>query len=362
MRAEDVMTTNPVTIDYSATVSDAINLVKENRIHELVVVRDNKPVGMLSPRALIGRSVKLDEKISKLMFVSPTLQKKDDIGQIVKIFMLSGSRDLPVLDGDKLAGIVSEMDVLAAVGNGRKARDVMRPIKYLSKIGESAADSRKKIISHKINRLPVVDNNGGLAGILSTVDLLDFVLPDNGWRKGQRKGETANEKLGGVKIETIMQDKVYCVGPDESLNDVINTMKGKSVSSVIVTENQKPVGIITPKCILSLMMPVSESLTELVITGLSDNYIDKKYLVENAARKGIARMEKLTDVISLAMDFKEHRKQEGQEKAKYEIKARVKSSAGNFYATAVNWDINKAVKEITENLEREIKKKLGKRA
>ncbi len=362
MKAEDVMTADPITIDYSAKVSDAINLVKENRIHELVVVRDNKPVGMLSPRALIERSVKLEEKISKLMFVSPTLQKKDDLGRIVEIFMLSGSRDLPVVDNNELAGIVSEMDVLATVGNGRKARDVMRPIKYSSKIGESANDARKKIINHKINRLPVVDNNGRLAGILSTVDLLDFVLPADAWRKGQRKGETTNEKTSNVKIETIMQDKVYSVTPDESLNDVISTMKDKGISSVIVVEDQKPVGIITPKCILSLMMPVAESLTELAITGLSDNYIDKKYLVESAARKGIAKMEKLTEIISFAMDFKEHRKVEGQEKAKYEIKARIKSAAGNFYATAVDWDINKAVKEITENLEREIKKKLGKRA
>ncbi|MBI2084974.1 MAG: CBS domain-containing protein [Candidatus Aenigmarchaeota archaeon] len=362
MKAEDVMTANPVTIDHSATVSDAINLVKENRVHELVVVRDNKPVGMLSPRALIERSVKLEEKISKLMFVSPTLQKKDDISRIVEIFMLSGSRDLPVLDGNELAGIVSEMDVLATVGNGRKARDVMRPIKYLSKIGESANDARKKIINHKINRLPVLDNNGKLAGILSTVDLLDFVLPTSAWRKGERKGETTNEKSGNVKIESIMQDKVYCVEPDESLNDVIVNMKDKGISSVVVTENQKPVGIITPKCILSLMMPVSESLTNLVVTGLSDNYIDKKYLVENAARKGIDKMGRLTEIISFAMDFKEHRKIEGQEKTKYEIKARVKSSAGNFYATAVDWDINKAVKEITENLERGIKKKLGKNA
>ncbi len=362
MKAEDIMTADPVTIDYNATVSDAINLVKENRIHELVVIRDGKPVGMLSPRALVERSVKLGEKISKLMFVSPTIQKKDDAKRIVEIFMLSGSRDLPVLDGDKLAGVVSEMDVLTTVENGRKAKDVMRPIKYFSKVGEAASDARKKIIKHKINRLPVIDNNGGLAGVLSTIDLLDFVLPASAWRKGQRKGETTGEKIGNVRIESVMKEKVYSVKPEESLNTVIAMMKDNGISSVIVTDNQKPIGIITPKCILSMMMPVADSLTDLVVTGLSDGYIDKKYLVENAARKSIARMEKLTDIISLVLDFKEHRKIEGHEKAKYEIKARVKSSAGNFYATSVDWNINKAVRDVMESLEREIKKNLGKRA
>ena len=360
MKAEDIMTANPVSIDHSATVSDAIGLVKKNRVHELVVLRDGKPVGMLSPRALVERSVKLDEKISKLMFVSPTLQKNDDTERMVEIFMLSGSRDLPVLEGNKLVGVVSEMDVLTAVDNGRKAKDVMRPVKYLSKVGEAAVDTRKKIISHKINRLPVVDREGKLAGILSTIDLLDFVLPSESWTKGQRNATSS--KLGNVKIESLMQDKVYTAKPEDKLNDIISMMKNSSVSSVIVFEDRKPVGIITPKCILSLTMPVKAELTELVVTGLSDRYIDKKYIVENTARRSISRMEKLTEIISLVLDFKEHRKQEGQEKAKYEIKARVKSSAGSFYATSVDWDINKAVKDVIERLEREIKKKLGKSA
>lgn len=362
MKAQDIMTSDPVSIDYSATVSDAINLVKSNRVHELVVMKGGKLAGMLSPRALVERSVKLDEKISKLMFVSPTLQKNDDVGRIAEIFMLSGSRDLPVVDGGRLVGVVSEMDVLASVDNGRSAKDVMRPVKYLSAVGETVVDARKKIINHRINRLPVVDHGGKLVGILSTIDLLDFVLPAPRWRKGQRKGETTNEKMGEVKIESIMQEKVYSVGPEESLNNIIGAMKANSISSVIVLENRKPVGIITPKCVLSLMAPVAESLTNLAVTGLSERYMDKKYIVENAARKGISRMERLTEIISLAMDFKEHRKQEGQERAKYEIKARVKSSRGNFYATSVDWDINRAVKDIMEKLEREIKKKLGKGA
>ncbi|MBI1971986.1 MAG: CBS domain-containing protein [Candidatus Aenigmarchaeota archaeon] len=362
MKAEDIMTEDPVSIDYDSTVSDAINTVKNNRVHELVVLRDGKPVGMLSPRALVERSVKLDEKVSKLMFVSPTLQKDDAVERVVGIFMLSGSRDLPVLERGKLVGVVSEMDVLGTVENGRKAEDVMRPIKYVSKVGESAVDARRKIINHKINRLPVIDGQGRLAGILSTIDLLDFVLPTKSWTRGGRKGDATGNKMGDVKIETLMQDRVYTVNPDHRLNDVIGVMKTNNVSSVIVVRGKEPVGIITPKCILGLMARPQLQSTELVVTGLSGNYIDKKYIVETVSRKAMPRMENLTEIISIVMDFKEHRKQESREKAKYEVKARVKASDGNFYATSVDWDLGRVTRDVLDKLTREIKKKLGKRA
>lgn len=356
--AKDLMTENPVTIDFNSTMSEAASLMQKSRVHELVVVRNNEPVGMLSCRSLVERSVKTDQKISGSMFMPPFISAEESLDDVVNILLFCGSRDLPVTSGGQLVGVISEIDVIKTLANNRTARDVMRPIKHYARLGSSVTDAREKIIKHKINRLPVVDESGKLRGILSTIDMLDILFP----KKSQRIGERGGEKTAAVNVDNVMETKVFTVGPGEKINNVVNLIKNNRISSVIVVENGLPAGIITPKCLLSLMAPTSRTSANVVITGLSDYNMKNKLAVDRLVRKSLSRMERITNPIAIILDFKEHRKQENKGKTNYEIKSRVKASDGNFFSSSSGWSLSKTVNDVLDGLEKEIKKKIGKRA
>ncbi len=355
MQVKDIMTTEPVTIDFDAAVSDAINLIKENCVHELVVLRNNKPVGMISPKSLIGRAVRSNERISNLMFVSPVLDPDDEISDVIETFVLSGCRDIPVVKDDRLAGVVSEIDIVGSIKNGRLAKDVMKPIKHTLKLGDHAAAAREEIIKHKINRLPVVGKDGKLKGIISTVDLLDLIVPT----KGQRKGDASGQKLSDVKIDGLMENRVFTVKPNDSISEVLRILKDRGVSSVIVIEDGKPVGIITPKNILGLMSQIKTTSASLAVMGLPNEA--EKFVAESMARRFVTRMDRISDTISVVLDFKEHTKVEGMERANHELNARIKCSDGDFFASDAGWDIRTVTRDVLGKLEAELKRKMGKR-
>ncbi len=356
MKVKDVMTAEPVTIDFDASVSDAINLIKKNNVHELVVLRNNRPVGMISPKSLIGRAVKSNEKISNLMFVSPVLDPDDDVNDIIGTFVLSGCRDIPVVEGGRLAGVVSEIDIVNSIRSGGHAKDVMKPIKHALKLGDHAAVAREEMIKHKINRLPVVGKDGKLTGIISTVDLLDLVAP----AKGQRMGDASGQKLSDMKIDSLLEKRVFTVKPDDNLSEVFRIIKDRRVSSVIIVEGGKPVGIITPKDLLGLVVQTKMTAANLVVMGLSNEA--EKFVAENTARRFIARMGRVSDIISAVLDFKEHTKVEGKERANYELNARIKCSDGNFFASDAGWDMRTVTRDVLGMLETKLKKEMEKKA
>lgn len=84
---------------------------------------------------------------------------------------------LLVMDEDKLTGIVTDRDItcrgLVSGLDQREAHvsDAMSRDIIWCKPNEDVADAARLMEEHKIRRLPVVDDNGKLAGMLSVGDI-----------------------------------------------------------------------------------------------------------------------------------------------------------------------------------------------
>ena len=90
---------------------------------------------------------------------------------------------LPIVEGDRgVIGKVTDRDLLIALGtSNRNAADlpveqVMGKELSLCASGDNVRDALKIMAQQRLRRLPVVDNNGALKGILS---LSDIVLQAN---------------------------------------------------------------------------------------------------------------------------------------------------------------------------------------
>ena len=87
---------------------------------------------------------------------------------------------LPVLDGQHLAGIITERDVTAAVAEGADATrtpvsDYMTPAPKVLQPDNELADAAHLMLELGIRHLPIV-RGGRLVGVLSMRDVLDVEL------------------------------------------------------------------------------------------------------------------------------------------------------------------------------------------
>lgn len=92
---------------------------------------------------------------------------------------------LPVADGEKLVGMITDRDiVIRAVGLGRGpdasiSEAMTQDVKYCFE-DQTTDEITRNMGDIQVRRLPVVDRNKRLVGILSLGDLADADTPDAG--------------------------------------------------------------------------------------------------------------------------------------------------------------------------------------
>ena len=84
---------------------------------------------------------------------------------------------LPVCDGRKLQGMITDRDVaIRAVAEGRdpratKVKDVMTKDVVYGRTGQDIKEIAETMASHQIRRLPIVNEDNDLVGIVALGDL-----------------------------------------------------------------------------------------------------------------------------------------------------------------------------------------------
>jgi CBS domain-containing protein len=84
---------------------------------------------------------------------------------------------LPVLEGDELAGMITDRDiVIRAIARGKDprgmpVRDVTTRDVVAIRGDEDLSEALKLMASHQVRRLPVVDDSNHLVGVLAQADV-----------------------------------------------------------------------------------------------------------------------------------------------------------------------------------------------
>lgn len=136
-----------------------------------------------------------------------TCSPEDNLAEAVKIMWQRDCGVVPVVGADgKVAGMVTDRDIAVAAASKNR---VLSEIKTVELIGEKvivcSADDKtenalKKMRKYKIKRLPVVDENEKLVGILSISDIL---LKDKKSKKAAFKALKTLAKPRPIVLEAI---------------------------------------------------------------------------------------------------------------------------------------------------------------
>jgi len=120
-----------------------------------------------------------------------TARPETTVAELVQMLAEHKIGAVPVLDGDRPAGIVSERDVvrqLAGAGSGLLAQSVselMTTELVTAGPNDSLDDIAALMTERRIRHLPVLDPSGGLAGIVSIGDVVAARLRELEYTRAQ---------------------------------------------------------------------------------------------------------------------------------------------------------------------------------
>lgn len=130
----DVMTSNPQSVEPSSTVADAARLMRDHDVGSLPVVENGKLTGVVTDRDIAVRAVaegkdpqstKVAEVLSQDLV---TIDPQQDLDEALRLMARHQVRRLPVVEEDgRLVGIVSQADV-AALGDDSKTGQMVEEI------------------------------------------------------------------------------------------------------------------------------------------------------------------------------------------------------------------------------------------
>lgn len=115
-----------------------------------------------------------DVMIRNVKFCSPEM----NLAAVAEILWKAGCGTLPVVENGRVIGIITDRDIAIALGtrNGIASEVVVREVSLPKLFYASAAEdihiALHTMAAQKVRRLPVLDEKGGLEGILCLDDVV----------------------------------------------------------------------------------------------------------------------------------------------------------------------------------------------
>ena len=201
------------------------------------------------------------------------------VREAVEILVGREFRALPVTDAlGMLRGIVANTDLIekadlrvrlellgAMAPDAREAvlvklpamrvHEVMHREPEVLKLDDTVATATKRMSDLKLKRLPVVDKEGRLVGILSRADVLHAVA-----ESFPREAAAGASHAGALTAGELMHTDAPVVRDNAPLNEVVTVVASTRLNRVVVVDaNNRVVGVITDADVLRSVEPAARS-------------------------------------------------------------------------------------------------------
>jgi diguanylate cyclase (GGDEF)-like protein len=232
----DIAGRNNEAIQIDSTLRELIRMMEKNRRGAVVVLRGEKPVGILTERdvvKLLFEGIDLDGKTER--YVRRPLILSDgsrSIGYALNLMVENDIRRVVVVDraGDYL-GLVTQNDLLKHLEEDYyrstlKVKHVIDQLKLLISASrhDTIGDVLKKMVVNKISAVPILEGGEPL-GIITEKDILKL----------------ANRSVPlHEQVSMYMSFPVVCADLETNLVDIVKTMNAGNISRVVI---KNPLGI-----------------------------------------------------------------------------------------------------------------------
>lgn len=254
------------TADFDLALSRLAETVTDGIIATVdVTVVSHRTRGLLMPR---------QTRVREIMTSSPRMVGiSTPLDEVARILLASSFTGLPVVDEQsRPAGVISQGDLiyragmpmrlgLLAASEGERLGPVLESLAAM-KAGEVmtlpaitvaeddfVTDAVALMLEKGVKRLPVVDAEGKLAGMLSRVDVFRTVMRECPDWKAFQQGAV---QIDGLRyVSDIMRRDVHAVAPDTPVEEVLRTIDCNDIQRVCVVDREgKLLGLVSDRDLL----------------------------------------------------------------------------------------------------------------
>lgn len=346
MLVSDIMVAEVASLSPEDTVAKALNLMIDRSINQVPLVNgDGRYAGMVFAKQLLASSAQTTSKLQKYAVSTSALGPDDDVEKAARLVVGSGNRALPVVQGGRLLGIVSETDIAQTADFGHAIVDEVMSGAIVIEEDKPLAEAMSKMRRYNISRLPVINEKGVLRGIVSILDAASVAAtPTERTSKSAAMTGNKSKVHGDVMVRELMHRPVS-VERGTRMNTLADHFKRSE--EIIVVGDGRPMGIVTSKDALELILP-KKGGPDIHMAHLEDAH-DRREIEEQLAKFVKKIQGKLGDVQSVVVYADKHKTR------KYSVRCRLITAKGVINAKAVGFDPISAAKELIQKLDRQIK-------
>ncbi len=222
--------------------------------------------------------VKVEEVMTREV---ATVHPEATLAEVVEKLLDKPYTALPVVDrAGRLLGVVGDTDLLERGDmevsislkratdpelarsliqrlrqNSRSVADVMTPNPLTIHPQASLSEAARLMGKRRLKRLPVVDAEKGLVGIISRFDILKVLAASHLPQLASRK-EPSHSRGALRTVADIMDRSVATVGPEASLSQVLQILANDPLQRVVVVDSSRRVlGVISDTDLVARMSP-----------------------------------------------------------------------------------------------------------
>lgn len=346
MNVSEIMVADVFTLSSEDTVARALNMMADKSINQIPVVDDDgKYAGMIFAKQLLNSSAQPPSKLKGYVVNTSTIGPDQEVEKAAQLIVGAGNRALPVVEKGRLVGIVSETDIVSTADFGHAIVDEVMSGAIVIEEDTSLADAVAKMRRYNISRLPIINQKGIFKGTLSILDVGRIIATprERTSKSAAISGGTAAIK--DVKAKDLIR-RAVSVEPGTKLNSIADYFKRNE--EVVIVGDGRPMGIVTPKDALELVLPKRISQPMIHMAHLEDGK-DRTEIQEQLERFLKKIHGKLGDIRSVVVYADKHKTR------KYSLRTRLITSRGVIDAKAVGYDPISASKELIARLDRRIK-------
>ena len=361
MNLGDLMEDKYESVDPEMPLTDVVAKMRAKDLHEIVVTEDGKKLlGLVSYRSIIRRkNLVIGTKARSAMELAPPITLETPLTQVAEHFLSTGYRQLPVMKGSKTSGLISRTGLISIIPRIKglksiKVKDIMTQNVQTVAQDDPVKNAVEIMRRLDIQTLPVVNEQGRLRGIIGVTDIVNYNW--NGLRR-ETRGELVGERNPvELKVESISNETVYTIGPEDMLNDAVNLMTSKKISTLPVTTNDQILGIITTYDLVELIASFGKrDMVYMQITGLEEEDRFSLDIMEREIQSGLAKTSKIARPLLFTMHVAKYHNLGNS--SKYSLNGRLTTEHGTFIAHTSDWSLIKAVIELMKILDGRIMEK-----
>ncbi|PSQ44813.1 CBS domain-containing protein [Halobacteriales archaeon SW_7_68_16] len=279
MNIADIAAEEYLEVDVGTRLGKVRSIFERENPKGIIVTRDGEYANVLSERDLLQSHVEDDAKVSALIKASrndpaPKMDRHENVREVARKLVEGNTKVAPVYEGEKLYGIVTEDQILEAVLSNLDALTVGEiytddPVTVRDDDGVGVVINRLR--EHGVSRLPVMDGDGRLTGVVTTHDIADVVVRDmNKATVGERSGDI--ERVLDMPVYDVTSSPVATATVSESVELAVERMLENDYGGLIVVDpddDSRVEGVLTKTDVLRALSYTEEEHLDVQVTNVS---------------------------------------------------------------------------------------------